>query len=280
MQEVLLATLGTAPQVVTLVLDALLARGHKIDRVLVLHMSPRTPRVAEAVAVLEQEKAYYKKAGIRLELQVFRDDEELEVVDTLHAYQAEAVRRVLFQELQTLKRKRRRVHLSIAGGRKTMSAYGLVAAQMLFEADDCCWHLLSEDRVVADGHLHGVPGDEINLVEVPVLRWSDLSFDAYTLARSSDPFALVRNAEAQLRQKRARLQEFQNRLSPAQRKIFHLMIREGWESPQIAARLGLAPKSVKNLSPRILEAFCDYSGEPDAGYLRMVAYFSPVGDEI
>ena len=275
MQEVLLATLGTAPQVVTLVLDSLLQRGYKIDEVLVLHMSSRTPRVADAVKALEQEKAFYRKAAIRFRLQVFRDDQELEVVDTLHAYQADAVRRVLFQELQALKRKRWRVHLSIAGGRKTMSAYGLVAAQMLFDADDRCWHLLSEDRVIADGRLHGVAGDDINLVEVPVLRWSDLSFDAYTLARSSDPFALVQSAEAQFRQKRARLQEFQNRLSPSQRKIFHLMVHEGLEAPQIAARLGLAAKSVQNLCPRILEAFCAFSGEPDAGYLRMVAYFSP-----
>ena len=36
------------------------------------------------------------------------------------------------------------VYLSIASGRKPMTVYGMVAAQLLFDEDDRVWHLLSE----------------------------------------------------------------------------------------------------------------------------------------
>ena len=38
----------------------------------------------------------------------------------------------------------RRVHLSIAGGRKTMAVSDMAAAQMLFGMDDRLWHLVSQ----------------------------------------------------------------------------------------------------------------------------------------
>ena len=98
--------------------------------------------------------------------------------------------RVLYREIKTAKQAGRRVHLSIAGGRKTLSIYGMAAAQLLFDPDDSAWHLVSTPELIASQALHAGPG-QAQLLSVPVLRWSQISPVLTELAMSDDPFEAV-----------------------------------------------------------------------------------------
>src|SRR5437773_11405225 len=60
---VCIATLGGQPQVITLALDALLARGAPIGEVIVVHLSSRQPRYRDALESLQHEFAGDRYAG-------------------------------------------------------------------------------------------------------------------------------------------------------------------------------------------------------------------------
>ena len=84
-------------------------------------------------------------------------------------------------------------HLSIAGGRKTMSVYGMVVAQLLFDDGDRVWHVLSEGRQPGNERvMHARPGDTVSLLPVPVLRWSSVSLVMTELAVREDPREAIR----------------------------------------------------------------------------------------
>jgi CRISPR-associated protein Csx14 len=170
-QHVLIATLGSEPQVVTLVLDLLQAKGHAIAEVIVVHTGGDT--VQQALKTLAKEFSTLKPCRYRL-APVERDG--WTVADFITEADTAALMRTLYRTVLTEKRAGRRVHLSIAGGRKPMAVYGMVVAQLLFDEDDCLWHLLSENWRPGDERImHVQPGDRISLVPVPVLRWSTVS---------------------------------------------------------------------------------------------------------
>ena len=90
------------------------------------------------------------------------------------------------------KREGRVVHLSIAGGRKVMSVYGMAVAQLLFDDDDRVWHLVSEDILQREDRLHARPGERVVLVPVPVLRWSMVSPVMTELVLREDPWEALK----------------------------------------------------------------------------------------
>jgi CRISPR-associated protein (TIGR02584 family) len=51
--------------------------------------------------------------------------------------------RELYRLVRAHKQQERQVHLCIAGGRKNLAIFGMVTAQLLFDASDCLWHLYS-----------------------------------------------------------------------------------------------------------------------------------------
>jgi CRISPR-associated protein Csx14 len=168
--------------------------------------------------------------------------------------------RVLYREIKTVKQAGRRVHLSIAGGRKTLSIYGMAAAQLLFDPDDCAWHLVSTPELIASQALHAGPG-QAQLLSVPVLRWSQISPVLTELAMSDDPFEAVALQEQLHRADVLRLPRSFVRtvLSPAEEKVVRLAVCEGLTDRQIALRLGRSPKTVGH--------------QLSAAYAKAVAHF-------
>lgn len=154
--------------------------------------------------------------------------------------------RVLYRTVVHQKRLGRRVHLSIAGGRKVMAAYGMVVAQLLFDEDDRVWHLLSEGQVVADKVMH-VDKGRVSLVPVPVLRWALLPSTLQELLVWDDPYrAIERQRQLKERERRGLLGVFWERLTPAEREVVKLLVREGGTNAELARKLGRSPKTVAN----------------------------------
>ncbi|HID06265.1 MAG TPA: hypothetical protein EYP10_03865, partial [Armatimonadetes bacterium] len=71
-REVLIATLGTEPQVVTLVLDELLKRKHGIHRVVVVHTDGRYNPIRQSLMQLKEEERYYKRQRVQFTYEVIR----------------------------------------------------------------------------------------------------------------------------------------------------------------------------------------------------------------
>ncbi|GAP05372.1 CRISPR-associated protein NE0113 [Anaerolinea thermolimosa] len=163
---VLIATLGSEPQVVTATFDLLRARGEEPGQVQVIHTLADSEPMAQAVEVLRKEAA----AGLPLVLVPLKRPDGRPFVDVETQSAAEAVFRALYRAVWQTKRAGARVHLSIAGGRKTMAVFGMVTAQLLFEEGDHLWHLFSEGDFLRSRRLHPQPGDEVHLMEIPVIR--------------------------------------------------------------------------------------------------------------
>jgi CRISPR-associated protein Csx14 len=118
----------------------------------------------------------------------------------------------------------RRIHLSIAGGRKTMALFAMAAAQILFGPEDHVWHLVSDPALVTSKKLHADNPDDVTLVPVPVAYWGRL--------RTDD---------------RSRVRDFvEHVLTPAEREVTELLIREGLSNTALAERLGKSVKTVAN----------------------------------
>ncbi|MBI4526879.1 MAG: hypothetical protein HY695_24045 [Deltaproteobacteria bacterium] len=169
-----------------------------------------------------------------------------------------ALMRTLYCLVLKEKRAGRTVHLSIAGGRKTMAAYGMVVAQLLFDEDDRAWHLHSKDwRPGNERVMHARPGDAVSLL--PILRWSSVSPVMTELAVREDPWEAIQ-AQRFLRQEedhRLKHDFVEHYLRPAERDLVRLACR-GLDNATIARRLHKSERTVANQFARIYDKFHEW----------------------
>lgn len=256
-RQALIATLGTEPQVVTLALDLLRAKGYPITEVVVVHTAGQViePALRRLQAEFARElEVHFRTVGV--------EDERGSVEDVGNEADATAVLRTIYRTVLEEKRAGRLVHLSIAGGRKPMAVYGMVAAQLLFNDDDRAWHLLSEGWQPGEEQvMHPRPEDRVWLVPVPVLRWGVVSPMLTELARRDDPWDAIR-AQRELRRRdemRAKREFVEHHLTKAEREVMQLACR-GWDNAAIARRLGKAEKTVANQLTSIYAKLHEWRG--------------------
>lgn len=153
----------------------------------------------------------------------------------------------LYQIIRSVKRDGKIVHLSIAGGRKTLALYGMVAAQLLFDEADCLWYLFSSGDFLASKRLHPASEDVVTLVPIPVILWSKVSPFVSDLREVKDPFEAVKQVEElQLIEKRDYARSFiYGSLTPAERRVVEILVRDGLSDSEIGERLVLSPRTVE-----------------------------------
>jgi CRISPR-associated Csx14 family protein len=240
----LIATVGSKPQLVTLALDLLLARGEAVQQAVVIHTSLERSDTRAAVACLGSEFALnYPGVQLRPVCLCGAGGQPLDDVSSEPAIR-EAFR-VLYREIRAAKQAGQRVHLSIAGGRKTLAIYGMAAAQLLFDEGDAAWHLDSDPQVVESKALHAAAG-QTRLIPVPVLRWSQVSPMLTDLAGIDDPFDAAQSQARRLQGEAWRRAHtfVQTVLTPAEREAVELLVREGLSNQQIGKRLWRSGRTV------------------------------------
>ena len=244
----LIATLGSEAQVITLALDCLLDLGHNVDRVIVIHTAPEAGPVKEALTRVRAEfSGKYYSVPMKLEtVQLQVNDSPLADVDTLDGARATFV--ALYRVVRAEKLAERGVHLSIAGGRETMSVFGMAVAQMLFDVDDRLWHLVSYGRLLEDKRMHAGPGESVDLIQIPVLLWSAISPMLTDLSRIDDPFeAAEYQRSLRFKETIAEAKTFiEDKLTKRQRPVVELLVREGLGNGEIAERLVLSPRTIES----------------------------------
>jgi len=237
------ATLGTQPQVVTVALDLLLDDRVPIEEVLVIHTASSRPRLgtpppakdpmAESLRALRREfpgRVEYLHRGTnrhRCRFRLLQLKVDGQPIDDIHSEtEARAVFTALFNAVQELKKRRYVIHLSIAGGRKSMSVYGMATAQLLFDSRDRLYHLFSSPEFENLGFMHPRGAEDAWLVPIPVLPISSVFPGMVTLLTSPDPLTVLDSKLVlmDLEGRRDR-QQFMTRLTDAERRLVEALMR-------------------------------------------------------
>jgi len=242
--SVLIAPVSSKPQLVTIALDLLQQQSEHVQEVVVLHttLDRRANRLSVARLGEEFPLVY---PSVRLRPICLCDERGIPLSDVDSAPAAREAFRVLYREVKAAKQARRRVHLSIAGGRKIIAIYGMAVAQLLFDPDDRVWHIFSLPALIESKALHPEP-EEAALIRVPVLRWSEVSPALTNLILSDDPFDALQRQEELLQADALRLaRAFTEReLSPAEQEVVRLVVREGLTDAEVAERTCRSPRTV------------------------------------
>lgn len=238
-----MATLGSEPQVVTAALSVLGTRQEQVGRVALVHtggevVQAALQRLLPALAQASLPHTLYPVCA--------PDGSLFEDVETPQA--CDAAFRALYRAVWQAKRKGERVHLLLAGGRKTLAIYAMLTAQMLCDAHDCVWHLHSAGEFLASKRLYPQTGDAVQLVPIPLLLRALLSPALTHLRHIDDPFcALERLNKLELEPKHRQVSGFiEKKLTRAERQTVELLVTQGLADEEIAARLNLSVRTVQN----------------------------------
>lgn len=289
---VYIATLGNAPQVVTLALDQLLPQ-HPFVEVCVIHTDD-TPggslpamkfgSMYETVQQLDKEfrnpvpqeappgervwlvdyavnGRYYRFTYRRIVIQ--RESQEpgqlikhIPVKDVETEANAQAAFRTIFRTVQQYKGQRAIIHFNLAGGRKSMAVFAMAAAQVLFTPGDQLWHVVSRDEFVESQAMHDRE-DRSRLVPIPFVSISTINPVLGMLISSNDPYDIIRAQENYLQLiDLQRKEKFLRQLDYGEYQIL-VGVAQGLGNDEIGSRLKkrLAGKTVANKLTTIYETY-------------------------
>lgn len=264
-ETVLICTLGTEPQVVTASLDLLKNQGEKITEIAVIHTSDQIDGpIADSVLKLKEERANYPDQKFQFISLTDKYARPLEDIETMEG--AKAVFRAIYKVVKDYKEKGCRIHFSIAGGRKTMTAFGLATAMILFDQndDDALWLLYSGAEFFKSKALHPQKPGDAQLIRVPIIYWSEAP-PILDFARFEDPYEAIDNENSRKqRVKRERACLFvENELDPIEKELVESLVRTGATNSELAARFPyMSAKSIEHTFTKIFqkaERFFHYS---------------------
>ncbi len=242
--EILIATVGTEPQVITLVLDALLSRGCDISEVALLYtQSQLIIRGIEKIHC-ELESDLYPLITLKKDLIA---GEKNAVDDFRTANDVNSMLKTIYTVIQEYKQKGATIHLSVSGGRKVMGIMAMVVAQMLFREEDRLWYLLTEGWKPGDSQdMHIIDNNSHLLIEVPVVRWEESSL-LLGMEEFVSPMDLIHWQEKLINNKKMRRKrEFVKYwLSKAEEEVARLAC-QGWDNATIARQLHKKERTVVN----------------------------------
>ncbi len=181
--ELFVATLGQAPGAITMALDRLQLRIPTLDTVALLHTSPTLSAISEQFELLQRELAHERPA-YRVLLREITDMSGQPLIDIVDEPTSRAYFRGVWSVLREFKQQGYTIHLLIAGGRKAMSIYAMLAATFALQSGDRVWTIHSPDAVIKAQAfwLRQVPielRDNIKLISLPIfpLRLAPVSGD-------------------------------------------------------------------------------------------------------
>jgi CRISPR-associated protein Csx14 len=260
--HILIATLSTEPQAITRALDWLLAQGYPIGELAVIHTTGEAIRPSWTRLDEEMERGVYPGVLYRRVPIVGPGGP---VADILTEADIGALLRTLYRTIRAARQIGQTIHLSISSGRKTMAAYAMVAAQLLFGEDDRVWHLVSTERWTGgEKAMHAGPDEASQMVSVPVLRWANAGTAAAILEQTEDPWEAIRRQQsfAQSEANRRRREFLEWYLTHTEREVAELLVRKGLNNKQLARRLAKSEQTVANQLTKIYRKFDEWREFP------------------
>lgn len=244
-QSILIVTLGSKPQLATLALDCLHQMRESPGFLIVVHASLARPETQKAVEKIKGDILHssppVQYIGVELQnkgkaLADITSDEEVQVAF-----------REIYSQVRAAKLDDKKVHMLIAGGRRTLTVAGMATAQILFDDEDRLWHLASHPKLEESGNLHAGDDEWSRLIPIPVIPWGRLSPVFDVLQSVDDPFVAAQKlGELRLRDQWDKARIFVlTRLSAAEKNVVELLVRNGLSQNEIAEVLSLSPRTVE-----------------------------------
>lgn len=258
---VLIATLGSEPQVIAIAAQLLLQASEPLSEVVVLHTAANRDPIGRSLPAIREAFAS-NPDWPQLRTSLIPTD------DILTPEQIEVFARELYATLKQSISSGARIHLLLAGGRKSMAMVGVTVAQLLLGPDDRIWYLHSSDELRFSGRfrLEGA-AKQAELIQVPLpqLRTAPAIY--------TQPFQeeTPRGAfEALAQEQQRRLQRFvEQELTPAERELSGLLIDDVLTVAEMAVRLNKKPKTVTNqLNSIYAKLEAAFGLQPDKGVKR------------
>lgn len=176
MPTIFLATLGVRPEAITIALDKLLLQ-YPYDGVGILHTAPQSPPIRDAYAGI-QEVLRRDYPDLNTVMHELKHPEGAPLRDITSDKDAHDYLRATMQVLSAYQAEGYRIHFMVAGGRKAMSIYAMLAAMWLFvPSHDKVFTVLTPDSLIQPNHYHLPMGQQgkIIIVDLPIIdmRLSD-----------------------------------------------------------------------------------------------------------
>lgn len=260
MSSVLIATLGAEPQVVSLATHRLLAQRVPLQAVYVLHTAADRPPIDQALPRLRA--AFDAQPGWPPLHAV-----PIPAADALTPQELDTFGETLFTTLQQQLAQGRRIHLLLAGGRKSMAMAGMSVAQLLLGPHDAVWYLYSDDALRLSERMVPEVGDHAQLVAVP-LPHPNVAAPQFTPTAQA-PTRAAALAVVETQRARQAHHFVTTVLTPAERTLAVLVAAEVLTVDEMAARLHKSPKTIANQLTTIYSKLESAFGlQPEIGVKR------------
>jgi len=244
-KNILLATLGTEPQIVTISLyhfETILKK--KIDEVAVITTHSNNEAMKDSIRQL---KEFFNSNNTlknkRLKIIYIKNNNDY-ISDITTKDDITALVKTLYDVLKEYKRKEYKVDFLIAGGRKPMSIYSFLIASSLFDSDDKLWYLVSSDELLKTKNFIPEDASSYSIVEVPIISASDISPIIIANGFSFEQF--LEEQKKRLTEKKKRYwKEFLRSLTKQEEKVINLMF-SGLSNKEIAQKLNVSVRTVEH----------------------------------
>ncbi|MEZ4864412.1 MAG: CRISPR-associated ring nuclease [Caldilineaceae bacterium] len=260
MTATLIATLGAEPQVIALATQLLLAQNEAINAVDVLHTQPEYEPVATALVAL---RAMFTAQPAWPPLQTHT----ILIVDILTPAEFTAFTDALYRVIRNQLVRGARVHLLLAGGRKSMAMLGMSVAQLLLGPEDRVWYLHSTENFRQSRTYLLTDPAQAQLIPIPLPQQSAAPpiFRRFAQAETAEAARLSLQAE-----RNQQIRHFlTHELTNAERQVAQMVAGNVLTVKEIAAQLHKSPKTVTNQLNSVYSKLESYFGlQPDVGVKR------------
>jgi len=255
-EDVLVASFGGQPQILTFTLDALLER-HVRPRAVHVVFPGGQPRYQDAYRRLVAHiREYQPYQGLRVQAYGLRDQQGRPLPDVVEPRHLDAAWRQIRDLVRGFKQAGHRLHFSITGGRRALGLLLYAAAMTYGTPQDRVWHIYTAPewlpRVRDGAHMH-VPQGVVRLLEIPFVPWTAYIPGLRGLLETSPKSLRHLTGGGLDGETRRRCEQVWARLSPRQREALQALAATETRA-EAAQKLGMHIDTLDSHRKAILKA--------------------------